>query len=143
MHEEVYLSFAAFLYIIKETKMKYVDNDDYIGLCFGNGYFLFSINRKKGNSDCGYLAISSENYEPLFRNYTHFVNPAPDVPQPDDFYEFIACERQKERLSDGSIAHCTVDELTRSKIDIKRKNGEQVKCLNLNAPQENSAITSL
>jgi len=132
--KEYRLSYAAFVYYIKQKKYKiqqpmsnlisfwFPDNDK------NKTKFVELFTDRKNNDHCGYLYFNSKlDLEAIFidikndTDYNDFINNLIDKCNRDD--ELI----QGERV----LSRCGVPKKERSKINIKNDDGKIIKCLHI------------
>jgi hypothetical protein len=128
MHE-VYVSFAAFLFFIKNTGLKITVHDGqskrFLTFHYGKetGH-LFQVMPGKRGYDCGYVIINIHDYGKLFSGDTKFVDLATN--ETIDLKDY---ERPYKKLSDGTRGHCNLPEKLWRNIPIIINSNEIVNCV--------------
>ena len=121
---EIYLSFAAFLFYIKTTGLKYETHKEHLSLHYSTGgYYFCPIMPEKGNYDCGYIVLNIDDFQTLFGKTAEIV----DLTK-GEVIDLFKCERPKHRRIDGSIEHCKLPEELWGNIPTEIAPGNIINC---------------
>jgi hypothetical protein len=123
--KEIYLSFAAFLFYIKNTGVVYeAHNNDYLSLHYGmSKFYLCPIMPGKRNYDCGYIVLNVGDFQKLFGKTAEIVNL-----NNNKIVNLYDCERPKQRNIDGNIEHCKLPEELWENIPTEISEGIVINC---------------
>jgi len=121
---EIYLSFAAFLFYIKNTGIKYEVHKEHLSLHYAMSRCYFCpIMPEKENYDCGYIVLNINDFQTLFGKTAEIVNLSNN-----EVINLYKCERPKQRYLDGSIEHCKLPEELWGNIPTEIGHGNVINC---------------
>ena len=113
------MSYAAFVFHTKESGYNFkVQGRNYLSFWYDGGrYYFCQVMPGKGFNDCGYVVISSNDFQAVFEGKNELVKTL-----------LAQCVRTRQKRSDGSIAHCLIDDSLKGKIKTTLDCGTEIKC---------------